>query len=178
VPDRAFWVPLAPDLFKLIGRDYAIGTRSSVLSVGGVKVGVDICFDIVDDGLILGSVSDGAQVLVAQTNNADFGTTEEHEQQLAIARMRAIETGRSVVSSSTVASTTVIAPDGVTLQAAKPFTRQTLVADVPLATGTTPAVAFGVGLGATIALLGGVLPLIAAGLARPLRRKRRTASFG
>lgn len=172
IPDRAFWVPLAPDLFKLIGRDYTIGTRSSVLRVDGTHIGVDICFDITDDGLILGSVADGAQVLIGQTNNADFGTTEENDQQLAIARLRAIETGRSVATVSTVASTTLIGPDGRTLQAAKPFRAQTLVGGLPLADGTTPAVAFGLALGAAIAILGGVLPLIAAGVARPLRRRR------
>ena len=169
VPDRAFWTPFAPDLIKLVGRDYTPGNRSSVVDVGRVPVGVNICFDIVDSGLILGSVADGAQVLVAQTNNADFGHTAENEQQLAIARLRAIESGRSLVTDSTVASTTAIGPDGRTLAAAKPFTTQTIVVDVPLATGITPAVAFGVPLGATIALLGGILPLLLALLARPLR---------
>ncbi|MDQ1530741.1 MAG: apolipoprotein N-acyltransferase, partial [Microbacteriaceae bacterium] len=171
VPDRAFWTPFAPDLLKLIGRDYTLGTRSPVLQVDRVKVGVDICFDIADDGLIVGSVADGAQVLVAQTNNADFGTTEENQQQLAIARLRAIETGRSVVTVSTVASTTFIAPDGATIAAAEPFRRQALLEQVPLAIGTTPAVAFGVPLGAAIAVLGVALPLAAALLARRGRRR-------
>ncbi|WP_375405795.1 apolipoprotein N-acyltransferase [uncultured Amnibacterium sp.] len=172
VPDRAFWTPFAPDLLKLIGRDYTPGTRSSVMEVGRVRIGVNICFDVVDDGLILGSVARGAQVLVAQTNNADFGDTDENQQQLAIARLRAIETGRSLVSDSTVASTTAIGPDGRTLAAVQPFTTQTLVVDVPLATGITPAVSFGVPLGATIALLGGVLPLMLSFLARRPRRRR------
>jgi apolipoprotein N-acyltransferase len=172
VPDRAFWTPFAPDLLKLIGRDYTPGTRSSVIDVGRAQVGVDICFDVVDDGLILGSVADGAQILVAQTNNADFGHTDENVQQLAIARLRAIETGRALVSDSTVASTTAIGPDGRTLAAAKPFTTQTLVVDMPLATGITPAVSFGVPLGATIAILGGVLPLLLGLIARRPRRPR------
>ncbi|GAA2753728.1 apolipoprotein N-acyltransferase [Amnibacterium kyonggiense] len=171
VPDRAFWTPFAPDLLKLIGRDYTPGTRSSVMQVGRARVGVNICFDIVDDGLILGSVQQGAQLLIAQTNNADFGDTDENEQQLAIARLRAIETGRALMSDSTVASTTAIGPDGRTLAAAKPFTTQTLVVDLPLASGITPAVAFGVPLGATIALLGGVLPVLLAVLARRPRRR-------
>lgn len=171
VPDRAFWTPFAPDLIKLVGRDYTPGSRSSVMEVGRVRVGVNICFDIVDDGLILGSVRDGAQILVAQTNNADFGHTDENEQQLAIARLRAIESGRSLMSDSTVASTTAIGPDGRTLGTTKPFTAQTLITDLPLATGVTPAVAFGVPLGATIAVLGGVLPLLLTVLARRPRRR-------
>jgi apolipoprotein N-acyltransferase len=171
VPDRAFWTPFAPDLLKLIGRDYTPGTRSSLMDVGRATIGVNICFDIVDDGLILGSVADGAQILVAQTNNADFGDTDENVQQLAIARLRAIETGRALMSDSTVASTTAIGPDGRTLAAAKPFTTQALVVDLPLATGITPAVSFGIALGASIAILGGVLPLLLALLARRPRRR-------
>jgi apolipoprotein N-acyltransferase len=165
VPDRAFWTPFAPSLIGLVGRDYTPGTRSPLMRVHGARVGVDICFDIVDDGLIVGSVRDGAEVLVAQTNNADFGRTEESEQQLAIARLRAIETGRSVVSVSTVAATAAIAPDGVTIAALPSFRAGTLVTTVPLSTTVTPAVAFGLPLGVTIALLGGLLPLVAALLA-------------
>lgn len=172
VPDRAFWRPLAPDLIDLIGRDYAIGTRSPALPVAGTVVGVSICFDVVDDGLMLGAVTDGARLLIGQTNNADFGTTDENEQQLAIARLRAIETGRALVNDSTVASTAAIGPDGRTLAALRAFRPGVLVVDVPLATGITPAVAFGVPLGATVAVLGGVLPLLAAGMARRPRRRR------
>jgi apolipoprotein N-acyltransferase len=72
-----------------------------------------------------------------------------------------------------VASTTLIAPDGATIAAAAPFTSQVLTRAVPLAVGTTPAVAFGIGLGAAIALLGALLPLVLALLARPLRRRAR-----
>ena len=39
-----------------------------------------------------------------QTNNADFRNTDENLQQLAFARTRAIETGRSVVNISTSAT--------------------------------------------------------------------------
>ena len=173
VPDRAFWTPLAPELLGLVGRDYTPGSRSSVVRVGGVPVGVDICFDIADDGLITGSVAQGAQLLVAQTNNADFGRTEESAQQLAIARLRAIEAARSVVTVSTVASTTAFGPDGRTLAAVPPFQRGTIVATVPLSSVITPAVAVGVPLGATLGVLGGVLPLLAGALARPLRRGAR-----
>ena len=39
-------------------------------------------------------VRQGAQIVFAQTNNADFGRTDESVQQLAIARIRAIELAR------------------------------------------------------------------------------------
>ena len=58
---------------------------------------------------------DGAEVYMFQTNNADFRGTDENLQQLAFARMRAIETGRAVVNLSTVGTSQVIAPDGTTI---------------------------------------------------------------
>ena len=56
--------------------------------------GIAICFDIVDDELMTGMVDEGAQLVLAQTNNADFGRTDESVQQLAIARIRAFERAR------------------------------------------------------------------------------------
>ncbi|BDZ50535.1 apolipoprotein N-acyltransferase [Frondihabitans sucicola] len=94
VPDRSFWRPFAPSLIDLIARDYTIGTRGNVLDVGKIKAGISICFDIVDDALTTNMVKGGAQIILAQTNNADFGRTDENTQQLAIARLRAIESSR------------------------------------------------------------------------------------
>ncbi|MHB1234530.1 MAG: apolipoprotein N-acyltransferase, partial [Microbacteriaceae bacterium] len=115
LPDRSFWYPLAPDLFKLIPRDYTIGTRPNVFDINGIKAGLAICFDIVDDHLIRKMMAGGAQFIVAPTNNADFGRTDESVQQLAIARLRAIETARSVVNISTVGTSAIIGPRGETI---------------------------------------------------------------
>ena len=76
VPDRAFWRPFAPDLIDLIGREYTPGTTDMVFDVDGVTVGMNICFDIVDDQILTESVDEGARVIFASSNNADFGRTE------------------------------------------------------------------------------------------------------
>lgn len=169
VPDREFWEPFAPDLIGLIGREYTPGTNSPVFDTGKFLLGVDICFDIVDDALLRETVLDGAQVVVAQTNNADFGATDESVQQLAIARIRALELGRSVVSISTVSASAIIGPDGVTRQQLPDFTPGALVDDVPLRDGVTPAGRAG---GQIEWLLGGfgLLMVLAAGV---LTRRRR-----
>ncbi|ODA91062.1 apolipoprotein N-acyltransferase [Leifsonia xyli subsp. xyli] len=139
VPDRAFWRLFAPSLIELIARDYTPGTRANTIDIDGVRVGVSICFDIVDDQLLTDMMRDGAQVILAQSNNADFGQTDENQQQLAIARLRAIESGRSLVNISTVGSSQIIGPDGRTISEIPPFTAGHMVADVPLGTTTTPA---------------------------------------
>lgn len=154
LPDREFWYPLAPDLFSMIPRDFSIGTRPNVLDIEGVRAGVAICFDIVDDALIREMVDGGAQLILAPTNNADFGRTDQSAQQLAIARLRAIEAGRSVVNASTVGVSAMIDPSGATISQVAPFTPAAMVGEVPLSSTITPAMSFGASLAAGLAAVG------------------------
>ncbi|MFF0910083.1 apolipoprotein N-acyltransferase [Microbacterium enclense] len=143
VPDRAFWEPFAPDLIGLIGREYTPGTARPLIDLGGIGVGLAICFDVIYDDVVWDGAAEGAEVYMFQTNNADFRGTDENLQQLAFARMRAIETGRSVVNLSTVGTSQVIAPDGSTLDELPIDTAGHMLTDVPLRTGLTPAVVIG-----------------------------------
>jgi apolipoprotein N-acyltransferase len=154
VPDREFWEPLAPDLIGLIGRDYTPGTTDTVFDINGVIAGINICFDISDDAVMYDAVRDGAEILLAQTNNADFGDTDESLQQLAIARIRALELGRSVVNISTVGTSAIIAPDGSAIDRLPSYTAATMVADVPLSTTTTPAFVLARGIELLVSGLG------------------------
>ncbi len=139
VPNREFFSRLAPSLIGLVTREYAVGTRSPNLTVGSVNAGVLICFDVADDAIVSQSIVGGAQVILAQTNNADFGHTDESVQQLAIARLRAIETGRTVVNVSTVGTSAIIAPDGATINRLPTFTTGSMIDTVPLSSTRTPA---------------------------------------
>jgi apolipoprotein N-acyltransferase len=93
--------------------------------------------------VILEGVNGGAQVLVFQTNNADFRGTDENLQQLAFARMRAIETGRSVVNVSTVGASQIIRPDGSTLSRLSADEAGAMLEDVELRSGLTAGVILG-----------------------------------
>lgn len=143
LPDRDFWYPLSPDLFSLIPRDVSIGTRPNVFEVAGVSAGLAICFDVVDDALIREMVNSGSRFILVPSNNADFGKTQQSAQQLAIARTRAIEAGRSVVNISTVATSAMIDPNGDTITALPTFTAGAFVDDIPLSSTITPAIAIG-----------------------------------
>ncbi|PPF85678.1 apolipoprotein N-acyltransferase [Subtercola sp. Z020] len=169
MPARPFFRALVPDLVDLVTRDYQVGTTDTVMDVNGVRAGISICFDITDDSAVRSMVDDGAQVILAQTNNADFGQTDENLQQLAIARLRAIETGRSVVNISTVGHSAIIAPDGSTIDAIAPYAPGAMVDDVPLSTTITPASLAGRGiewLVSGLGLAGLALALVAAARAR------------
>ena len=143
VPDRPFYNALAPDLIGLIQRDYTPGSNSPVIDVDGVAVGLAICFDVIYDDVIYDDLAQGAEVLVLQTNNADFRGTDENLQQLAFARMRAIETGRSVVNISTVGTSQVIRPDGSTVSSLDAGKAGALLEDVELRSGLTAGVVLG-----------------------------------
>lgn len=166
LPNREFFYPLAPEMFDMVPRDYALGTRDSTMTVGDAVAGIAICFDIVDDALFRRMLTEDANVIFAPTNNSDFGRTDESIQQLGIARLRAVETGRALVNVSTVGVSAVIAPDGGDLDRLEPFTPGIMVADVPLSTVVTPASVIGLPLEWALIIMG-VVPVIG------LRRTRR-----
>ncbi len=160
VPDHDFWYSLAPDLVGLISHGYSFGTRDGIFDLtvpetpetsaasgeqGQVErhLGVLICFEIAIDGISRDLVNSGAQVILSQTNNSDFGHSDETFQQVAIAKLRAIETGRTVVNDSTVGVSAVFAPDGRTLDSLPTFEPGVMVTKVPLSDSVTPAIAFG-----------------------------------
>lgn len=168
VPDRAFYNAIVPDLISLIQREYTPGSNPPIVDVDGVPVGLAICFDVIYDDVIWEGLNDGAEVLVFQTNNADFRGTDENLQQLAFARMRAIETGRSVVNVSTVGTSQVIRADGSTVTSLDAGEAGAMLEDVELRSGLTAGVVLGPWI-QTILLWGG-LGALALGWWRARRR--------
>jgi apolipoprotein N-acyltransferase len=141
VPDRQFWNQLAPDLIGLVTRDYAFGTRDGIFELDGNQLGVLICFEIAIDDIGRELVAGGAQIILSQTNNADFGRSDETFQQAALARLRAIETGRTVVNISTVGVSRIFLPDGEIISELPIFEPGVMVEKVPLRSSITPAMA-------------------------------------
>lgn len=173
VPDRWFFEALAPDLVGLIQREYTPGSNRPFFDVDGIGIGLAICFDVIYDDVIWEGAREGAEIYMFQTNNADFRDTDENLQQLAFARMRAIETGRSVVNISTVGTSQVIAPDGSTLDALDAGVAGHMLTDVPLRTGITPAVVIGPAVQMLLGW-GSVLALVALGAFARRRNRQDT----
>ena len=153
VPDRQFWNQLAPDLIGLVSRDYAFGTRDGIFELGANQLGVLICFEIAIDDIGRELVAGGAQVILSQTNNADFGRSDETFQQAALARLRAIETGRTVVNISTVGVSRIFLPNGQIISELPIFEPGVMVEKVPLRTAITPAMAISPFFDLTVNLL-------------------------
>ena len=102
------------------------GTRAEPLDIGGIAVADAICFDIAYDDGLYAQLRNGAQLLVVQTSNATFIHTDQIDQQFAITRLRAIETGRWVVVAATNGVSGIIAPDGHVVATRRRRTRAVL----------------------------------------------------
>ena len=143
VPNRDFWYQIAPDLIGLVNRGYTFGERDGIFEVKESKLGSLICFEIAIDDIGRSLVSDGAQIILSQTNNADFGRSDETYQQAAFARLRAIETGRVVVNVSTVGVSAIYSPDGSIIDQIATFEPGVMLEKLPLRTSITPAMVVG-----------------------------------
>ena len=149
------------------------------LEQGQGRVGILICFEIAYENLVQDVVDEGAEVIVVQSNNALFGDSHEAIQQLAQAKVMAVLSGRSVVHISTVGHSAIFSPEGRQIDFVGHWEEGALVADVPLRTAITPAVAAGPWIAVAISALGLVGLVLAltgprrALAARPARRPRK-----
>jgi apolipoprotein N-acyltransferase len=126
--------------------NFTPGHRAVVFDIGKVKLGDVICYEVGFDNLVSSEVTAGANLLTEQTNDADFevdGQLGETLQQLAMARIRAVEFDRSMVVAGTTGVSAIIAPDGTLIAASHTWVRALLEARVPLLTTTTLATRLG-----------------------------------
>jgi apolipoprotein N-acyltransferase len=162
IPFRRFLDGLKIGRLNMVGRDMLSGTRKTPLTIAGVEIADSICFDVAYDDAIYDQVDRGAELLTVQTSNATFIHTDQIEQQFAMTRLRAIETGRWVVVASTNGRSGVIAPDGSVVAEADKRTRAVLDERVGLSTVITPAVRLGAWTGRACLLLTAVGLLLGA----------------
>jgi apolipoprotein N-acyltransferase len=163
-------------LVNLQPHDFTPGHRAVVFHLGQVRLGDVICYEIGFDGLVSSEVNAGANLLTMQTNDATFevdGQTGETLQQLAMARIRAVESDRAVVVASTTGVSAIIAPDGALIARSGTWQRAVLEARVPLVSQRTLADRIGAWPEAAIVAL--TLLAFAWAAAAPLRRRRAAA---
>jgi apolipoprotein N-acyltransferase len=123
--------------------NFTAGHNPVVFRVGpAIRLGDVICYEVGFDNLVRSEVNAGANVLALQSNDADFeidGQLGETEQQTAMARIRAVESDRAVVYSSTTGESSIIAPDGALLAHSGVWRQAILEARVPLVSYRTLA---------------------------------------
>ena len=153
-----------------IPRDMVPGDEPGVLRVGPALLGDMICFDVAYDEIVRDVAREGAQALVVQTNNATYLGTAQPEQQWAISRLRAIETGKDVVVASTNGISGVATADGDVVSRSVSGGAQVLVDRVRLGTGVTLGVRIGGWVEYAASLAAAIL--IVVGVVRRRRERR------
>lgn len=153
IPLRAQLLPLIP-MLKLVGAQSVPGTTPGVLSVdvpghGTTRIGVLICFELAYDDTVRemmtgdASTGGGAQLVTVQSNNATYAGTGQISQQWAITRIRAMETQREILVSTTNALSGYIEPDGTVSYETHQRTAAATSVVMPVRSGLTPAMRYG-----------------------------------
>lgn len=160
------------------------GHGDGVVHVAGVPVGIATCWEVIFDRAPRQSVLAGAQLLAVPTNNATFDETMS-EQQLAFAKVRAVEHNRYVVVAGTTGISAVIAPDGRELARTAFFEPGYLDSHLRLKTALTPAtrwapllqwVLLGAAVAAVLAAIRQNGPFMRGGSTRCQFKRRRTGA--
>jgi apolipoprotein N-acyltransferase len=167
-------------LTQLQPNDFVPGHKTVVFGVGQIQLGDVICYEVAFDDLVRSEVNAGANLLSVQSNDATFerdqlaGESGETSQQLAMARIRAVEFDRAVVVASTTGYSAIIAPDGHLIARSDIWQQAELEARVPLLRYTTLADRVGDWPEwAIVALTALALALAAAQALRERRESRR-----
>ncbi|MDQ1727807.1 MAG: apolipoprotein N-acyltransferase [Frankiaceae bacterium] len=155
--------------FERVPRDFTPGTTSGRLDVGPVRLSDVMCFEVAYDGLVRAGVLDGGRLISVQSNNATYGQTQS-DQQLSMARLRAMEHGRAVVVAATDGISAIIRPDGSIVRQSTMHEATAFVETLPLRDSLTLADRAG-GWPEAIASLVGALAVLAV-MMGALRRRR------
>jgi apolipoprotein N-acyltransferase len=161
-------------LTQLQPENFTPGHSNYVFRVGQIRLGDVICYEVGFDDLAHADVADGANLLTMQTNDATFErvgeTTAETGQQLAMARLRAVEHDRYVVVASTTGYSAIIASDGRLITTSGTWQQAILEARVPLIGYTT--LADRVGPWPEYAIVALTIGAVGFAATRPLRSRR------
>jgi len=106
VPGRAVFDAVA-DL-SAVPRDAIPGTGPGMLRTPAADVGVLVSYEVFFADRARGGVRAGGRLLLVPTNAASYSTSQVPTQQVATARLRAIETGRDLVQAAPTGYSAVI----------------------------------------------------------------------
>ena len=143
LPLRGLAERLYPAARTLLARDFTAGDDVGLLRLGGVPLAVGTCFEVAFDDLPRQAVRAGGELLVLPSNNASYGRSAQSAQQLAMARMRAVEHGRSTIVPTTSGISALIAPDGRVLGRSGLYEPALLQTALPRRTDLTIATRWG-----------------------------------
>ena len=141
------YIPLRPIASKISTHteqvtDFTPGTDFVSHRVNGTVISTVICYELLSDSILRQS-ADYTSLIAVLTNSATFSGSAEGLQQLNIARLRAIEADRYLVSVSTTGPSALIDNRGRVLQMLSDGQVGSIVANVGLRERVTFSVRYG-----------------------------------
>ena len=137
---------LIPATREGVPYDKVPGERLEPLLVDGIGAGPLICWESAYPADARQLTRDGSEVLLIMTNNASFGTGAGPLQHLAAGRLRAVETGRTIVQAAVTGISAVIEPSGQTRSETGLYQDTVIRVQAPARDGITPYVRYGRGI--------------------------------
>lgn len=137
VPFENFLGPIAVN-FGPISESLVPGKKAGILKLSeGVRIGLLICFEVAWGQLAKDVIDQGADVIIVQTNNATYGLTTQLPQQFNIAKLRAIESQKQVLTVATSGISGLVDKNGKVLWEVDEFTSASEALDLKLYPGST-----------------------------------------
>ena len=117
-------------------------SEQKIMTIKGIPVAITLCYEDIFPHLLLKQLPQ-AQFLLNLSNNGWYGNSLAPHQHLQIARMRALESGRELVRSTTSGISALIDHKGQIVKQSKQFKATVLTGLVQPRTGKTPFVRYG-----------------------------------
>ncbi len=136
VPDRSLFAHFA-DLSG-VPLDAVAGHGSGLMRTPAAPLGLMVSFEVFYANRSRASVGAGAELLVVPTNTSSYSTSQVPAQEVAAARVQAVQTGRDLVQASPTGYSTAVTQRGVVLARSTLGRRQVLMVPVALRRGLTP----------------------------------------
>src|SRR5207302_3197255 len=111
-------------------RDAIPGHGSGLLKTPAGDLGVVISYEVFFPDRARSAINAGGSVLLVPTNAASFRTSQVPTQEVAAARLRALETGRDVVQAAPTGYTAIVDSNGQVHQRSQLGRQQVLHATV------------------------------------------------
>ena len=118
---------------------------------GGAHIATFICYEIIFPEEVRRSISNTG-VILTLSDDAWFGHSIAQAQHLQMAQMRAMETGRYVLSATNNGVTAIINPHGKITKELPPYQSGVLTGEISRYTGETPWLKFGSNIFLTICI--------------------------
>ena len=130
------WLPFLGKMVEGVG-DFNPGKKGHTIKWGDLRLGIQICYEIIFPKLSRAMVKNHASVLINITNDAWYGRSSAPHQHFSMTVLRAVENRRSIIRAANTGISGFIDPCGKVMAATPLFEDATITRSVPVIEETT-----------------------------------------